>query len=66
MFSFSLIPKDYQPSGSINFSTIDDTYIQITLNNKINYQNTVIIKGYGYQYNTFNVSNGLSGLGYNV
>lgn len=64
MYSFSLNPKDYQPSGSLNFSQIDDTYIQLTLNKKINYQNTVIVRGYGLQYNIFRVTNGLGGLGY--
>jgi hypothetical protein len=66
MFSFSLNPLDYQPSGSLNFSQIDDTYIQLTLNKNINYQNTVSIKGFGLQYNIFRISNGLSGLGYTL
>jgi hypothetical protein len=35
MFSFSLNCLDYQPSGSCNFSKIDDTYLQISFNNKI-------------------------------
>jgi len=64
MYSFSLNPKDFQPSGSINFSQIDDTYIQMTLNKKINYQNRIVIRGYGLQYNIFKVSNGLGGLGF--
>jgi hypothetical protein len=64
MYSFSLNPKDYQPSGSLNFSQIDDTYIQMTLNKKINYQNRIVVRGYGLQYNLFRVTNGLGGLGY--
>ena len=64
MFAFSLNCLDYQPSGSCNFSKIDDTYIQITFNNKINYQNPVSITGYGIQYNLFRIANGLGGLGY--
>jgi hypothetical protein len=64
MYSFSLNPKEYQASGSLNFSQIDDTYIQMTLNKKINYQNIVVIRGYGLQYNLFRVTNGLGGLGY--
>lgn len=63
-FSFSLNPKEYQPSGSLNFSQIDDTYIQMNLNKKINYQNTISIRGYGLQYNLFRVTNGLGGLGF--
>lgn len=64
MYSFSLNALDYQPSGSLNFSQIDDSYIQLTLNKKINYNNIVSIKGFGLQYNIFRISNGLSGLGY--
>jgi len=64
LFSFSLNPKEYQPSGTLNFSQIDDTYIQMNLNKKINYQNNIIIKGYGLQYNIFRVINGLGGLGF--
>jgi hypothetical protein len=62
MFSFSLDPFNYQPSGSLNFSKIDDAYIQIKVSNKINYQNKIVIYGYGLQYNLFRVSDGLSGL----
>jgi len=38
MFSFCLNPLDYKPSGTCIFSKIYDTYLQITFNNKINYQ----------------------------
>lgn len=62
MYSFSLYPKCYQPSGSLNFSSIDNSYIKITLNNTINYQNSVSIKGYGLQYNIFKIVDGLSTL----
>jgi hypothetical protein len=64
MYSFSLNPLDYQPSGSCNFSQIDDTYLQLTLNKKINYQNPINIRAYGLQYNLFRISDGLGGLGY--
>jgi len=64
IYSFSLNPKDYQPSGSLNFSQIDDTYIQMSLNKKINYQNRIVVRGYGLQYNLFRIVNGLGGLGY--
>lgn len=66
MFSFSLNPNDYQPSGSLNFSQIDDAYIQIKANKNINYNNSIITSCYGLQNNIFKVSNGLGGLGYFV
>ena len=55
MFSFCLNPKDYQPSGTLNFSQIDDTYIQMSLNKKINYQNRIVIRGYGYQLSLIHI-----------
>jgi hypothetical protein len=64
MYSFSLNSLDYQPSGTCNFSQIDDTYLQITLNNKINYQNPIVIDSYGLQYNLFRIADGLGGLTY--
>lgn len=64
MFSFSLNPNDYQPSGSLNFSQIDDSYIQIKVNKNISYNKSITTGCYGLQNNIFKVSNGLSGLGY--
>jgi hypothetical protein len=65
-FSFSLNPRDTQPSGSMNFSRVDDSYIQLTLNNIINYQNPVVIQAYGIQYNLFRTSHGIGGLVFNL
>lgn len=64
-FSFALNPLDLQPSGSLNFSKIDDAYLQFTLNNIINYQNPAVIKLYSVQYNLFRTSNGVGGIGFN-
>jgi hypothetical protein len=64
MFTFCINPLEYQPSGSMNFSKIDDAYIQLNLNKLINYQTPTLIKAYGIQLNVFRVFNGLSGLAY--
>jgi hypothetical protein len=66
MYSFSLNPRDLQPSGSMNFSKIDDAYLQFNMNNVINYQNPVSLKCYAIQYNLFRTSNGIGGLGFNI
>ena len=66
MYSFSLNPKDIQPSGSINFSKIDDAYIQLKLNKIVNYQNPVSFKCYALQYNLLRISYGIGGLVFNV
>lgn len=63
-YSFCINPLKYEPSGSLNFSKIDDSYLQLTMNSKVNYQNPVSIKLYGLQYNVFKVTNGLGGLKY--
>lgn len=65
-FSFALNPTDLQPSGSMNFSKIDDAYIQLTLNKIINYQNPAAIQAYAVQYNLFRTSYGIGGLVFNV
>jgi hypothetical protein len=64
MYSFCINPLDYQPSGTMNFSKIDDAYLSINFNKLINYQNPVIMAAYGIQLNVFRVLNGLGGLGY--
>jgi hypothetical protein len=66
LYSFSLNPKDIQPSGSINFSKIDDAYLQIKSNKVVNYQNPISFKCYAIQYNLFKVSNGIGGLIFNL
>lgn len=63
-YSFSLQPNKYNPSGSLNFSKIDDSYLQLTLNSSINYQNPIIIKLYTIQYNIFTIVDGIGGLKY--
>jgi hypothetical protein len=64
MYSFCLNPLEYQPSGTINFSKIDDGYLQISFNKFVNYQNPILLRGYGLQLNIFRIVNGLGGLGY--
>jgi hypothetical protein len=66
MYSFSLDPKNVTPSGSMNFSKIDDAYLQLTLNKIVNYINPAVIKAYAVQYNIFRASHGIGGLVYNI
>ena len=64
MFSFGINPLEYQPSGTLNFSKIDDAFIKINSNKLVNYQNPILLRSYGIQLNLFRVINGLGGLGY--
>jgi len=65
LYSFALNPKDIQPSGTMNFSKIDDAYLQLKLNKIVNYQNPVSFKCYAIQYNLLRISNGIGKLGFN-
>lgn len=65
LYSFALDPKDLQPSGTMNFSKIDDAYLQLSMNKIVNYQNPAVIQGYGIHYNLFRISNGIGGLTFN-
>jgi hypothetical protein len=62
LYSFSLNTLDLQPSGSLNFSKIDDAYIQLNINNIVSYQNPINIQAYAIQYNILKISNGIGGL----
>lgn len=61
-YSFSMFPEDNQPSGSLNYSKIDDSKLKLTMNKIINYQNTARIRIYSVQYNVFRIIHGLGGL----
>lgn len=64
VYSFAIHPLDYQPSGSLNFSKVDDAYLDLTLNQKISYNHPVEISGFGLEYNILRVINGLAGLAF--
>lgn len=65
-YAFGLDPLNLQPSGSLNFSQINDAYLQLGLSNLVNYQNPVLLRAYSIQYNLLRTSNGIGGLGFNV
>jgi hypothetical protein len=66
MYSFGINPKDLQPSGTMNFSKIDDAYIQLTMNKvviiKIRLQLDVMLFNIIY----LKVIGGIGGLGFNL
>lgn len=61
MYSFSLKPFDSQPSGSCNFSKIDDITIDITVE-PISYNRIAKIKIYAFSWNIFRIMDGIGGL----
>jgi len=61
VYSFSLNPEDYQPSGSCNFSRFDNKEIEIEFNDNIENSDFRI---YALNYNVLRISMGLCGLAY--
>ena len=61
LYSFSLNPRKYQPSGSCNFSKIDD--VELIFKSSQNYTNERLTV-YAVNYNVLIVSNGMAGLVY--
>ena len=63
VYSFSLKPEDFQPSGTCNFSRLDSATLEITLNNSILQRECQIII-YATSYNILKIEGGVSGLVY--
>jgi hypothetical protein len=60
VYSFALKPEDHQPSGTCNFSRIDNT----TLNVDFTSNGSGVVKIYCVNYNVFRVMSGMGGLAY--
>ena len=59
---YFIYPKNNKPNGTLNFSRLDDAYLQLTLNKYINYQYPINVKAYGIYYNIFTIKNGSSSM----
>jgi hypothetical protein len=64
MYSFSLNPEEYQPSGTINMSKIDYIYTLMRLSPRITPQNTARIRAYTLNYNILRIFYNLGGLAF--
>ena len=70
VFSFSIKPTELQPSGSINFSRIDDFNIVMTLDKKFKEylesidNSNIFIKIYAVSYNVLRFMSGMAGLAF--
>ena len=72
-YSFSLYPEDYQPSGSVNFSNLENIQLKFSLK-----ENAVLLSGsdnygdltlktvniYAVNYNVLRIMSGMSGLAF--
>ena len=61
IYSFALNPADHQPSGTCNFSRIDNAVLNLTFTS--NTPSKLVI--YTVNYNIFRVMSGMGGLAYN-
>ena len=65
VYSFALKPEEHQPSGSCNFSRIDNATLQLVLSNAtVTATNTAKVRVYATNYNVLRVMSGMGGLAY--
>ena len=65
LYSFALRPEEHQPSGSCNFSRIDNATLQLVLSNAtVSGTKTAKVRVYATNYNVLRVMSGMGGLAY--
>jgi hypothetical protein len=65
VYSFSLKPEEHQPSGSCNFSRIDNATLLLTLsNNTVGSVLSAQVRIYAVNYNVLRIMSGMGGLAY--
>jgi len=65
VYSFALRPEEHQPSGSCNFSRIDNAVLQLVLSsNTVSGVNTAKVRVYAVNYNVLRVMSGMAGVAY--
>ena len=62
VYSFALAPEEHQPSGTCNFSKIEDAKLILTLTHSRASQARV----YAVNYNVLRIMSGMSGLAYST
>ena len=65
VYSFSLRPEEHQPSGSCNFSRIDNAVLQLVLSSgTVSGTSTAKVRVYAVNYNVLRVMSGMAGIAY--
>ncbi len=65
VYSFALRPEEHQPSGTCNFSRIDNATLQLVLSaNTVGDDNTAKVRVYATNYNVLRIMSGMGGLAY--
>jgi len=64
-YSFALSPEEHQPSGTCNFSRIDNAVLQLTYNSTVEtYLQALNLNIYAVNYNVLRIMSGMGGLAY--
>jgi hypothetical protein len=67
-YSFALSPEEHQPSGTCNFSRIDNAVLQLTYNSNSGFEtasgNSLNLNIYAVNYNVLRIMSGMGGLAY--
>ena len=65
VYSFALKPEEHQPSGTCNFSRIDNATLQLVVSNDtVATSATAKVRVYATNYNVLRVMSGMGGLAY--
>jgi hypothetical protein len=65
VYSFALRPEEHQPSGSCNFSRIDNAVLQLVLSSgTVSGSATAKVRVYAVNYNVLRVMSGMAGVAY--
>jgi hypothetical protein len=65
VYSFALKPEEHQPSGTCNFSRIDNATLQLVLSNPtVEGTNTAKVRVYATNYNVLRIMSGMGGIAY--
>jgi hypothetical protein len=65
VYSFALRPEEHQPSGTCNFSRIDNATLQLVLSNAtVEGTKTAKVRVYALNYNVLRIMSGMGGLAY--
>tara|TARA_B100000035_G_scaffold87936_1_gene73910 strand:+ start:1924 stop:3522 length:1599 start_codon:yes stop_codon:yes gene_type:complete len=65
IYSFALRPEEHQPSGSCNFSRIDNAVLQLVLSSPtVSGVATAKVRVYAVNYNVLRVMSGMAGVAY--
>ena len=65
VYSFALRPEEHQPSGSCNFSRIDNAVLQLVLSSRtVSGVKTAKVRVYAKNYNVVRVMSGMAGVAY--